>query len=236
MNKLMQIIMKHHGEEAKTNNIIISTNALDEYGNIIDKRIEKDVNLKVERLYAYNRLLYARWQVKELQLYKRKIAEVNAALEQDDIERVIDAMYFDERREIAQDPRDEELERELERYKSNNNIDIPSSIMRTPEEEKAEARKIYQEKGIIGFQKLVRLYLEICMHSKSIDELLQKAEDELDRVEDIVNSNSPDDPARHLYLTGAGKFKWELKKTILRIDYGIDWKTPAERCPDIIVE
>lgn len=235
MNKLMQIIMKHHGKEAKTNNII-STNALDEYGNIIDKRIEKDVNLKVERLYAYDRLLYARWQVKKLQLYKRKIAEVNAALEQDDIERVIDAMYFDERREIAQDPRDEELERELERYKSNNNIDIPSFIMRTPEEKKAEARKIYQEKGIIGFQKLVRLELEIWMHSKSIDELLQKAEDELDRVEDIVNSNSPDDPGRHLYLTGASQFKWELKKTILRIDYGIDWKTPAERCPDIIVE
>lgn len=226
MNKLLQIITKRHGKETQTKNTV-SSNVIDEEGTIIDKRIEEEVNRKVDWYYVYNILCSARSEVKSFQLYKRKIAEVNTALEEDDIERAIDAMYFDEAREIPPDP----LEEELKRYSSN--TVIPPMVSNTPEEKKAEARKVYQEKGILGFQKLVWLELEIHMKSKSIDGLLQKAEDELNRIEEIVNNNPPNSAHRQLYLTGACHFEWELKKSILKTDYGIDWKTPAERFPDI---
>ncbi|MBR3107440.1 MAG: hypothetical protein IKH30_09695 [Clostridia bacterium] len=202
-------------------------NILDKNGNIIDKRIERDVSRKVNWYYVHDKLYSARMYVKRLEVYKRKIAEVNAALEQEDVERAIDAMYFDEDREIPSD----RLEKKLKHYWSNDD-DRPAP-WRTIEEEKAEARKLYQEKGFAGFQKLAKLHNEIFFKSKSIDELIKSEKDELRRIEIIVKLNPPGRAQRLLHRFGDCHFLWGIEKRILKTDYGVDWQTPAERFPNI---
>ena len=201
--------------------------AIDSNGNITDKRIEAEVADKVDWYYVQERLYGARMDVKRLELYKRKIAEVNTALEQEDVERAIAAMYYDENRELSPDP----LEEKLKRYWA---TDVDSPVpWKTTEERKQEARKVYQEKGITGFQRLAKLHTEIYFESESIDDSIQKAKAELSRMENIVNNHSSRRAHRLLHGYGDCHYEWGIKKQILKVDYGIDWKTPDERFPGI---
>lgn len=266
MEDKKQIIPDLHGKEAKANNIFgidcpkpiepiepvepidlsifcseaapaildIRINMFDEKPNLIDKKIEEEVDRKVDQRYVDYRLHSSRWELEELQFYKRKITEVNAALEQNDAERVIDALYSYLAHESGLDPSEEELERNSSNEDTHSKIWKP--IWKRSEENKAEARKVYQEEGIIGLQRLVNVYFKCDWRTEKIDYLIQQAEKELNRVEEIVNNNPPELARQQLYLFGACHTLWAMKKNILKTDYGIDWETPAERSPGVIFD
>lgn len=200
---------------------------IDDNGNIIDKKIEEDVNRKVEWIYIHEKLYFARRKVKRLKLYKKKIVEMNEALDNDDVERVIDIMCFEEKREIVPDP----LEKKLKRYWS---IDGNSSFQwKTMEEKKEETRKLYQTRGIDCFKQNAKRYAEIFFKSENIDELISVAKHEQIRIKTIIKRNSVSDACQLLHEFGACHRIWAIKKSILKTDYGIEWKTPSERFSDV---
>ena len=96
----------------------------------------------------------------------------------------------------------------------------------------------YERDGIFGIIDFARSQIDYYARgrdplSNGIDETISRAEAEVGRIADIIEQNSPDDAVSRLLYSGDCHRIWAMEKKILKTEYGIDWKTPAETHPYI---
>ena len=185
---------------------------LDEKGDIRDEKLAKEVRQKVLQTYVSQRVDTARFEVRMYEQYKRKLSELEAALDREDAEQALAILYsygdvlYSDSEPVEKDPF-------LEMMKDGD-------------------RKTLQEEGFPAFRSSIMIGAKYYLKYGSIDQLLEEARAELNRIEDIVHSCSLDEAARQINRVDDVYTVMEIEKDILKKDYGIDWKTPAERYPD----
>lgn len=180
--------------------------------------VREEVDRKTDSIYVQNRLSEAECSLEYWLKNRDVIKQIITALEEAASQEIGESFFS----------RIGNLLMQIQRgYKTRYDLKTYTGIV----------RRRYERDGMSGIKKYVQL--EVCMGfaedpiSNGIEETIRHSEAEVRRITDIIEHNSVQDAASRLYIFGACHEIWDIRKRILKTEYGIDWKTPAETHPYI---